>query len=120
MFTGPNRHTAIDRWFATVKTAIQQQTDGSLHFAEEQLSSANNLLSHAPGRTRCKSFQCALRLLQQWRRGEKVGESRYSTEHDVASALADGTFRAVALPDLLSGLGAWVLVMCIGVVSRER
>ena len=73
VFTGPNRHTEIGRWFATAKVFIQQQTDGSLHFAEEQLSSAN-LLSHAPGRTRCKSFQCALRS-EQWRQRRRGSPS---------------------------------------------
>ena len=41
VFTDPNSHTATDRWFATVKIVIQQQIDGSLHFAKEKLSSAN-------------------------------------------------------------------------------
>ena len=50
----------------------------------------------------------------------EVGDARISTDGDVASALADDAISAGASPDLFSGLGAWVLVMCIGVVSRER
>ena len=50
----------------------------------------------------------------------EVGDARTSTDGDVANALADDAIRAGASPDLFSGLGAWVLVMCIGVVSRER
>ena len=50
----------------------------------------------------------------------EVGGARTSTDHDVSSGLVGGVVSAGASPDLLSGLGAWVLVMCIGVVSRER
>ena len=50
----------------------------------------------------------------------EVSESCYSTDHDVSITLAGGVVSAVTPPDLLSGLGAWVLVMYIGVVSRER
>ena len=50
----------------------------------------------------------------------EVSESCDNTDHDVSGTLAGGVVSAVTPPDLLSRLGAWVLVMCIGVVSRER
>ena len=50
----------------------------------------------------------------------EVGESCYSTDGDVVNGLVDGAISAVTSPDLFSGLGAWMLVMCVGVVSRER
>ena len=84
VFTGPNRHTAIDRWFATVKIVIQQhkiviqqQIDGSLHFAEEQLSSAN-LLSHAAHSI--QTFPMRLHVL----------DLRLERERDDARAELDG------------------------------
>ena len=50
----------------------------------------------------------------------EVSESCYSTGSGLCGASAEVTPGAVKSPGLFSGPGAWVLVMCIGVVSRER